>query len=240
MPGFFDLPTPVLDWTTSLLSLLIPVPVLIALWAIAGAVMCMEVYRLVSPQQRLGRIKHETFATRQQLMQHDGELDTAWPLIKAMLRQSFQRVALVLPATLVSAYPIVALIVWMSNSYSYQFPQPGENITIDAAPLEATWIYTDRKVLPRVQLQATDGAVVWDTVLTAPVPVIHKRQWWNLLFSNPAGYLPTELPIDRVRLDMPSMEAVTSGPAWMRRWETLFFPFLFIAALIYKSIRHID
>ena len=240
MPALFDLPAPVLDWISNRLSLLVPLPLLIVFWAIAVAVVCMELYRLVSPQQRLGDIKHKAGATRQQLMQHDGELDTAWPLIKAMLGQSFQRVALVVPATLVSAYPVVALVVWMSNSYGHQFPQPGETVAIDAAPLAAEWLYTDRNTLPRLQLQAAEGSVIWDTTLTAPVPVLHKRQWWNLLFSNPAGYLPADMPIDQIRLALPSMDILSSGPPWARRWEALFFPFLFIAALIYKSIRHID
>jgi hypothetical protein len=146
----------------------------------------------------------------------------------------------VLPATLVSAYPIVVLIVWMSNTYGHYFPDENATVAVDAAPLQGQWIAGGHIAPPRIQLLEPDGNPLWETPLTTPITVIHKRKWWNLLIANPAGYLPAEIPIDEVRLDLPEREIITTGPAWVRGWEAVFIPVLFIAVLTYKSARHID
>jgi hypothetical protein len=58
--------------------------------------------------------------------------------------------------------------------------------------------------------------------------------------ENPAGYLPDDAPVDEVRIDLPRRELHGFGPSWMRGWEAIFLPVLFVAALAYKIVRRID
>lgn len=239
--GLFDLPAPLLQWLDDRLTAFIPVPVAIAIWAVVGAVVCLEIYRIVSPQKRIGEIKQQAKAAQQKLSGYDGEFEGAWPLMKNMLGLSFKRVGIVIPATLAAAYPILVLIVWLSNSYGHHFPLPDEQVAVDvASPLKARWINSDDGEPPRVQALQPEGQTVLDMPLTASVPVIHKRVWWNWLIANPAGYLPADAPVDEIRIELREREFFAAGPGWLRGWEAIFIPVLFIAALAYKSARRID
>lgn len=115
--GIFDLPAPLLSWMDGQLIRVFPVPLTIALWALLGAIVCMELYRISSPQQRLEVVKQRVSTLQRELTRYDGEFDGAWPLISELLGQSFKRVALVLPATLLSAYPAIALLIWLDQTH---------------------------------------------------------------------------------------------------------------------------
>lgn len=240
MTPLFDLPAPLLQWIDDRLTDIVPAPVSIALWAVVGGIVCLELYRIASPQERIGRIKREAKAAQQQLSSYDGEMEGAWPLMKAMLGLSLKRVGIVIPATLLAAYPVVALLVWMSSAYGHVYPAPGETVAVDtAAPLEGRWVNGGGDA-PRIEARQPDGRVALNLPLAAPVPILHKRRWWNRLMENPAGYLPDDAPVDAVRIDLPRRELHRIGPAWMRGWEAIFLPVLFIAALTYKIARGID
>ncbi len=68
----------------------------------------------------------------------------------------------------------------------------------------------------------------------APTPVLHKRQWWNALIANPAGYLPEDAPVESLRLGLPSHEILPLGPDWMRGWLFTYFVLLIDASLGFK------
>src|SRR5690554_6510002 len=105
--GLLDLPAPLFsgldEWFAGLLT---PTGAL-AVWAALGAFLCMECYRLLSPQRRIAEIKVKLEQTRQRLATFDGEFEEAWPQIRSMLSLAFRRVALVFPATLVASLPLL-------------------------------------------------------------------------------------------------------------------------------------
>jgi hypothetical protein len=238
-PGLFDLPAPLLEWVDQRLSAFLPAPVTIALWAVVAGIVCLELYRVVSPQQRIEQLKGENRAAQQRLSAYDGDFEGAWLLIRELLGVSLKRVGIVLPATLVAAYPVLAVLVWMSNSYGYYFPQDESRVSVQTpAPLEARWISGDGTA-PQVEARAPGGELVLEQPVPAPVPVLHKRQWWNWLIANPAGYLPADAPVERVAIELPKRQVIDAGPAWLRGWEPLFVAVLFVSALAYKSARRI-
>lgn len=240
MPGLFDLPAPLLEWLDDRLTAIVPPAVSVAIWAALGAVLSLELYRLVSPQARIDRLRVDARAAQQELSTYDGEFGGAAPLIRRALALSLKRVAIVLPATLFAALPIVVLLVWLSNSYGHRFPVAGETVTVDAPPpFEARWLAGIAGRPSRVQARDPAGEVVLDFPMTYPVPVLHKRQWWNWLIANPAGYLPDDFLLDEVTLDLPRPELLPAGPSWSRGWEAVFLPVLFLVALAYKSARRI-
>jgi len=239
--GLFDLPAPLLQWIDDRAGNVLPAPVSIAAWAVLAGVVCLELYRVTSPQKRISRIKQEAKAAQQELASYDGEMEGAWPLMKSMLSLSLKRVGIVIPATLLAAYPVIALLVWMSSAYGHVFPARGESVAVEvAAPLEGRWLDEGNEEPPHVQARQPDGSVVLELPLAVAVPVLHKRQWWNRLMENPAGYLPDDAPVDALRIGLPRRELHAIGPSWMRGWEAIFLPVLFIAALTYKTIRRID
>ena len=236
----FDLPAPLLEWLDARLTALVPSAVSIAFWAAVTGILSLELYRVVSPQQRIERLKRDAQAAQRRLSVYDGELQGAWRLIGDLLSLSFRRVAAVLPATLVGAYPVVAVLIWTSNGYGHRFPAPGEAVPVEApAPFEGRWLAEGSAETPRVQLRRTGDDLVLEVPLSAPVPVLHKRKWWNWLIANPAGYLPSDAPVDEIDIDLPRRQVIGAGPAWVRGWEAVFLPVLFIAALAWKSARQI-
>ncbi|MEX2122635.1 MAG: hypothetical protein WD795_02000 [Woeseia sp.] len=239
--GLFDLPAPLLQWVDERVNGIVPPFVSVAMWAVFGGIVCVELYRIVSPQRRIRQIKREAKAAQQQLSGYDGEMEGAWPMIRSMLGLSLKRVGIVIPATLLAAYPIVVLVVWLSNAYGHVFPSAGEPVAVEIAPpLQARWIEGDEVAPPHIQARQPEGELVLDVPWAARVPVLHKRVWWNVLIANPAGYLPADAPVDEIRIQLPRRELHAIGPAWMRGWEAVFLPFLFVAALAYKTARHID
>lgn len=99
-------------------------------------------------------------------------------------------------------------------------PAAGRAATGPAAKQKAEVVVTDER----------GGPVEWLT-LEAPVPVLHKWIWWNLLLANPAGYLPDDGPVERVEIALPRQEHFTVGPSWARGWELGFFLSLMLTAL---------
>ena len=86
------------------------------------------------------------------------------------------------------------------------------------------------------QLTTERGEDIIEIPPAHPVPVVHKRQWWNLLIGNPAGYLEPANPADAVYLDLPKKQMLPFGPGWMRGWEFLYFVLLIIGSLGLKLV----
>lgn len=239
MPGLFDLPAPLLEGADKGLGMLLPAPAVLALWAAVGAVLSLELYRFVSPQQYISRIRHQVDQARRQLARHEGDMDEAWPLLKSMLGLSFKRVAVVMPATLLGAYPILALLVWLSSAYGYRYPVDGETVNVKVAPpMQARW--QGERQPPGIQVLDRGGQVILEAPLTEPEPVLHKWAWWNLLAGNPAGYLPSNGPVEEIIVGLPKREFITAGPTWLHGWEAVFLPVMLLVALVYKSLRRIE
>jgi hypothetical protein len=68
------------------------------------------------------------------------------------------------------------------------------------------------------------------------VPTIHKREWWNLLLGNPAGYLPEGGPLERLDLELRPQYYLPVGPEWLKMWYVPFFGILLLASLAIKVI----
>jgi hypothetical protein len=240
--GLFDLPAPLFTWITSQLSGFLPPAALIVLWALLGAVVATELYRLLSPQHRLAAVKAELVAAQRDLSGYDGELAGAWPRMGRLLRLALQRLALVLPAAILSSLPLLSLIVWLDTAYSRSFSDTGQPVaaTFPMAGFGAQWRDATEKLPRRLVITDEAGRVIADVVVKAPVDRIEKRRWWNFLFGNPAGYLPADTAIDRIDLPVQHQEVIALGPPWLRGWEVVFFVPLLIGALTLNLLRRIE
>ncbi len=74
----------------------------------------------------------------------------------------------------------------------------------------------------------------------APIATIHKRQWWNMLFGNPAGYLPDDGAVERIELGLAPNEHLPFGPSWLRPWYAVFFAALLAGSLAVKFVGRVE
>jgi hypothetical protein len=120
--GFLDLPAPFFDLVDR--SLLGPLPPLarLILWAIVAAIVSLSLYRWLSPQRRIAETKAQAAEARRSLNAHDGDLESALPLMRRSMGLALRQVWLVLPGALVASLPVLALLVWLDGAYGYQFP----------------------------------------------------------------------------------------------------------------------
>jgi hypothetical protein len=241
--GLLDLPGPLLDWLDAALSNVITAPGLrLALWGAAGAVLSMALYWALSPQERIARIKAEALAARQELDAYDGALGDAWPMIGRMLRLAFRQLAVVTWPAVLASLPVLCLIVWVSTAYGHSFPAEGQPVEVRAFPEpNQARLINGHDPQPgqgtgpaHIQIADAEGRKIGDLELAVPVSTVHKREWWNALIGNPAGYLPEAWPVEHIEIDLPRTEYLPFGPWWLRSWEAVFFGTLLVCSVAIK------
>jgi hypothetical protein len=238
--GFFDLPAPLFDRLDSLVEVL-PPAVRLMLWGSLGAIVSMALYRWLSPQERISRGKAELAEARQRLDAHEGEFAEAGPLVRGMLRAAVVQVGRVAGPAILASLPLLSLLAWMSTRYGHAWPPFGSTPAIQTVPpLPATWVAEGEAANPHILVAGNDRRVIADVPLQAPVPVIHKRQWWNALLGNPAGYLPAQGAVERIRIDLPERQYLHFGPGWVRGWELAFFVPLLLVSVAIKVLAGIE
>jgi hypothetical protein len=246
--GVLDLPAPLFAGLDDLLSGLAPPTLRLALWGVIAAALSMGVYWLLSPQRRIAQAKADALAARRALDAHDGELGEAWPLIGRVLRTALRQLGLVTWPAVVGSLPVLALLAWLSTTYGHAFPADGTDIPVRTTPesaaaqVQSLRPETDAAAEPGRQIVVLDeaGHVVERFLLSAPVPMIHKRQWWNALIGNPIGYLPESSRLEWIELGLPQREYLPLGPSWLRAWYVVFFGVLLAASLAIKVAARIE
>ncbi len=234
--GLLDLPAPLFDFVDrSLLGALPPLARLI-LWAIAGAAVSLTLYRWLSPQRRIAAAKAAALDARRRLNAHDGDLESALPLMRQSMKAALRHVGLVFPAALIASLPVLALLVWLDGAYGYQLPQGSQTPTVSVEPagFSGQW-----QANGSIAVRDQSGAEVARLTLVEPITHIGKHQWWNTIIGNPAGYLPEQGPIDSVTIALPERQYLPVGPDWLRSWLTVALTVLVIASLLIMRIARI-
>lgn len=238
--GLLDLASPLLSWMDGALAAVLPTAGRLVLWGLVAAAFSMALYAVVSPQQRLRRVRKRAVDARRALDSFDGSFAEARPLIAAMLTSSMRQLGLVLAPALLASLPLLFLLAWLHGSFAYVLPEPSAAVSLRTEPqgYQASLQPTEERVgevpVPSLVVRDGTGRVVEARALNAPVTVLHKAQWWNSLIANPLGYLADDSPLERVEIDLPRLEVISFGPAWLRTWEAVFFTALVAASLAIK------
>lgn len=229
--GLFDLPAPLFGAIDNALASVLPPIARLVVWAALAGAGTLALYRLLSPQRRIGDAKRAARQARARLNAFDGELAEAGPLIRDQFATAFRHLVLVVPGTLLSILPLLALLVWLDGSYARDYPPAGEAPAVATEPASYTSEWTGQGA--GSHLRVHDGqALLADLAISMPVPVIEQRHWWNALVANPLGYLPENGTLQRVEIALPEREYLTVGPGWMRTWLAVFFPVMFVVSLL--------
>jgi hypothetical protein len=234
--GLFDLPAPFFDFVDRSLLGALPPLVRLILWAVAGATVSLTLYRLLSPQRRIAAAKAAALDARRRLNAHDGDLESALPLMRQSMKAALRHVGLVFPAAIVASLPVLALLVWLDGAYGYQLPQDRQ---APAVSVEPTTYSGQWQPNGSIEVRDQSGAEVARLTLAQPITHIEKRQWWNVLIGNPAGYLPDQGPIERVTIALPERHYLPVGPDWLRSWVTVALTTLVIASLLIMRLARI-
>lgn len=240
---WLEAPVTLLGWIDALLADWMPRVARLVLWSAVAGALTMLIYAALSPQQRIRRIKQELLVARRDLDQFDGEFADAWPRMRRMLALAFGQLGLVIGPAGVALAPMILVVGWIAQTYGYAFP----------AQLDAVQVRTEPALLsgqliapqpggskPRVALTDLRGRNIGEIEWQEPRPVLEKRTWHAALAGSPIGWLPDELPIDRIELTLPPTEYLSHGPSWMRGWEFTFFAVLTLVALGFKRALHIQ
>ncbi|WP_110649262.1 hypothetical protein [Salinicola peritrichatus] len=229
--GLLDLPDPLFGVIDGGMATFLPATLRLAVWAIIAGVGTLFLYRLLSPQGKIGEAKRNARAARKRLNEFDGEFSDAGPLIRDQFSSAFKHLGLVVVPTLVSILPLLALLTWLESHYAHALPAAGDTPQMQVVPdtYEPQWSQEDDG--PHLTVSDSDSELV-NVKMTAPIPVIEQRQWWNWLIGNPLGYLPAESGVERITVELPQPEYLPFGPGWMRHWLAVFFPVMLIVSLL--------
>lgn len=247
--GLLDAPAPLFDWIDIRMGGVMLPGVRVAVWGIAGGLMSMLIYRAISAQERVARAKVEMARARRDLDAYDGEFTGAWPLMRRLLGLALTQVARVGGPAVVASLPLLCLLAWISTAYGYRFPEAGRAPVMDTRPpgYNAEWIQREsddpraaQGNPPRIVVRDNAERVVADIAMLEPVPLVHKRRWWNALLANPVGYLPHDGALRSVHLSLPRRELLAFGPQWIRGWEMTFFVPLLAASITLKILIRIE
>lgn len=237
--GILDLPGFVLgpiDHSLAILS--IPALLRVLLWGALAGYASMWIYRRYSPQQRIAEVRAELATAQRHLAAFDGEFSGLPPLIRAQFGLALRQLRLTAGAALLAAAPMLLVLPWLSNQFGVSDPEPESEIRVCAEPAEAasklnwssTIMSTDAPGCYRVVWPAKGGITVvrenttplLTLPLHSPANIVHKWHLLNSLVGNPAGYLSDNSAISAIRLDVPTIELIGWGPAWLRGWEAAF------------------
>jgi hypothetical protein len=255
--GILDWPGIVFGLINDVLLLALPLPVTLVFWAFVSGWATMWVYWATSNQDKLAALKPQVKAVQDKLKTYDGEFSGLIPLIRENFRLSGRHIGLAIGPALIAGIPVLFVLVWGSNEFGAYFPEPGEpvNVEVSSESVERDadnwrWIGTESRHLPSAvdeplrwrlawpddtaRLETAGGKAALELPLESPAPIIHERQWWNLLIGNPAGYLPDDNPADTVRMGLPTHEILPIGPDWMRGWLFTYFVVLIAVSLGFK------
>lgn len=251
--GLLDLPAPLLSWVDQSLLSALPPALRLVVWALIGSAVSMGLYRLISPQARIARLRDAAVAARRRMAAYDGEFSGLGEMALSSLGLSLRHVGVVLLPAVIASLPVVCLLAWLSNGYGYHQPEPGQIVSVQVQPptVEAAW----QGVTPQspgssgvvwpangeaVRLIDAQNRVLIELPLPSAVPIVHKRQWWNRLLGNPIGYLPADGPVDQVTIDLPPRTYLDVKPDWLGSWEMIFLTVLLIASIAIKLVFRIQ
>lgn len=240
---WLEAPVALLGWIDAQFATWLPRVARLVLWSAVAGALTMLIYAALSPQQRIRRIKQDLLLARRDLDQFDGEFADAWPRMRRMLGLAFGQLGLVIGPAGVALAPMILVVGWIAQTYGYAFPDRLDNVQVRTEPallsgqLVAPSSGEDK---PRVTLTDMRGRNIGQIEWSEPRPVLEKRTWQAALAGSPLGWLPDELPIDRIELKLPETEYLNLGPGWMRGWEFTFFAVLTIVALGFKRALHLQ
>ena len=248
--GIFDLLSPWFSWLDGVLLEVVSSPLLrLTLWGIAGSALSMWLYVRFSSQEKLAQLKLELIETRQSLAQYDSDFKGALEIIQRLLTLSLKQIGLIIGPTILASLPVLFLLVWLGTTYNYHLPTPGTLVEVKLFPSqvklqwhpqanqglgEGQWQMKWPTNEQPLQLHDSTGQLITTFPWSQAIPILHKRQWWNLFIGNPVGYIPQHADLERLEIALPENKYLTFGPEWMQSSEAFFLIVMLLCSVAIK------
>ena len=246
--GFFDLLNPIFSGIDNYALGWLPAWVRVSLWGILSGLLTMLVYAKVSNQEALseGKVASKKALVAMRELDPEADFDVAMKTMRNAIAAPCRQAKNSLMPALVASIPLIFILVWLDSAYSISPPAAGNSIEATTKPYIAL---RETETIQKsgeqayalgwpnsgdIQLQGQAGEFSLSVPSSTPVQIIHKRQWWNALLGNPAGYLDDSAPIESIEFAHASRELINSGPGWIRSWLFYYFVFLMATAIAIK------
>lgn len=243
MNGLLNIAYPAFDTVDGWLALLLPASARLAFWGALSGAVAMVLYAATSRQERLQGLKQQSAELRARVAATEDAGEAA-RLAFQNVRLSFRFLGAVLGPALLSGIPVLFVLAWISNTYSYAMPEPGRAVPVAVEPagvgVTVTPAAADGNAVAwpadgqSIGLQEEGGASIEIPAGDLSLGLVHKRRWWNWLLGNEAGYLPDAGPADTVRFGLEPREVLGFGPSWTRGWAFVYFVSLVVVSLAIK------
>ena len=236
---------------------LLPAALRVSLYGLITGALAMLLYWRISPQGRIRELKAQIAQGHLALRSYKGtDLGQMMRLSGQAVSPAARQVLLVGGPTLVAAIPVVLLMAWLENSYSYRLPGAGSLMTITtiqtssiARPLGWVPQETVSQALPNGQYVVrwpADGSSarlidvsreqdLLRLPLDRPVHTVRQARWWHrFLYGSGGRYLPAGGALSSVELDLPTRLLWPAGPSWLCTWHATFMLAMTVGALAAK------
>lgn len=140
--------------TPAIISSCGPAWLWVSVCGLAAGILSMWLYKVCSPQARLGAVVEQLRQSQARLASYDGDMSGAGVLVRDTLKLSLQRLGLVLGPSLLAAAPMVAMLAVLDHA------------TLDwfETSLSPSWLWTPQGVF---LLAATVSAIATKVVTKA-------------------------------------------------------------------------
>ncbi|HNP64538.1 MAG TPA: hypothetical protein PKH39_11440 [Woeseiaceae bacterium] len=253
--SLFDSLNPVLAMIDRILTSLSLAPVWrMAVFAALGSLVSMLLFKKLSNQAELAELKQKIGQAQKDLVRSNDKSAGLGQVLRRNLRLSGRQLWISFWPALIASIPILFLLVFCSNQFGAKAMDSGARVYVTPVELEgsprdyrwtninAQWdarkmAWTFYQPEPGKSASLVRGAEPQLSVPTvAPTHVVHKKQWWNFLIANPAGYIDDNAGVERFEFNTPTQVIINWGPGWMRGWLFAFMLFLVLFSVAIKIL----
>lgn len=252
--AFFDLLSPLFLGIDNFFEPFTSDFVRIALWAFISALVTSLVFKKLSNPDKISALKVTLKAKQKELNDHDGEFSELKGLALETMKLSIKRMGLTFLPAMLASIPIIFVLTHLSNNYGLEHPQVGKNL-----PISVTW--EDKNQISKIIIKTNSNEKIVDNIDSITWPkatetiellesnnlsivkfpleisgIIHKKQWWNSLIGNPAGYINDESQVNRIEFRFKPKKIINIGPSWMHGWLFVFFFLTFAFSIVFLFI----
>ncbi len=253
--SLFDSLNPVLSIVDRVLAGLSLAPVWrIAVFAALGSLASMWLFKMLSNQAELAELKQKIGQVQKNLVRSNDESGGLGQVLRSNLKLSGRQLWLSFWPALIASIPILFLLVFCSNQFGAEAMDSGARVYVTPVELEgspgdyrwmdinAQWdarkkawtFYQPEQAKTATLMRGAESLLSVPTVV--PTQVVHKKQWWNYLIANPAGYIDDNASAERFEFNTPTQVIINWGPGWMRGWLFAFMLFLVLFSVAIKKL----
>ncbi len=235
------------------IALFLPLYGRLLLWGAVAGVAAMGIYAAVSNQSAIAALKTKTKNLRRQMLDPSLEKGSEFAaLAKANLKTSLLYLGKVIGPALLSTLPVLLLAVWLDTYHGYELAEDREEVFVSIVPSHLDFDIIPAEIVRLKEMGVvniepvergdaitvrTGGETIYSgPLLENPVPVIKKKNWWNLLLASQAGYIVSTSAIEGIHVNLARKKVLGRFPDWAAGWEGAFFMSVLITTLAFKAV----